>query len=176
MWGLAYYWTTLYNISDHLVICEGWHITERPFTTFLIIQLYMRVGILLSDPLQHFWSSSYMWGLSYYWTILYNISDHPVICEGWHIAERSFTTFLSIQLYVRVGILLNDPLQHFWSSSYMWVLAYYCTILYNISDHPVICEGLHITERSFTTFLIIQLYLRVGILLTYGKRFHDRII
>jgi hypothetical protein len=44
-------------------------IAERSFTTFLIIQLYVRVGILLNDPWQHFWSSSYMWGLAYYWTI-----------------------------------------------------------------------------------------------------------
>ena len=100
-------------------------ITKRSFTTFLIIQLYVRVSILLNDSLQHFWSSSYMWGLAYYWTILYNISDHPVICEGWHITVRSFTTFLIIQLYVRVCILLSDPLQHFWSSSYIWGLAYY---------------------------------------------------
>ena len=100
-------------------------IAERSFTTFLIIQLYVRVGILLNDPWQHFWSSSYMWGLAYYWTILYNISDHPVICEGWHITEQSFKTFLIIQLYVRVGILLNNPLPHFWSSCYMWGLAYY---------------------------------------------------
>jgi hypothetical protein len=146
-------------------ICEGWHITERTFTTFLIIQLYVRVGILLNDPLQHFWSSSYMWGLAYYWTTLYNISDHLVICEGWHITERPFTTFLIIQLYVRVGILLSDPLQHFWSSSYMWGLSYYWSILYNISgnmptltynwmirnvvkDRSVICQPSHITGWS----------------------------